>query len=165
MINVKWPMLLRRAKYCLHFYGSGGFSYVPRLPAWSFQRLICGRVLPPPHSPPAAELRLPPQISHEKNGGLPPVTSEKPHDPRIFDVPCKQFDAPSSKSLCMIHPLNSQYSPHQIGFNKIKRGDDAIGHLHASSHLDVIPEDGPSDLHLCFQMTALAHHNPLLELR
>jgi hypothetical protein len=29
---------------------------------------------PPPHSPPAAELRLPPQISHEKAGGLPPVT-------------------------------------------------------------------------------------------
>jgi hypothetical protein len=49
------------------------------------------------HSPPAAELRLPPQISHEKDGGLPPVTSEKPHDPRIFDTPCKQFHAPSSK--------------------------------------------------------------------
>jgi hypothetical protein len=29
--------LLRRAKYCLHFHGSWGFSYVPRLPAWSFQ--------------------------------------------------------------------------------------------------------------------------------
>ena len=30
-------LLLRRAKYCLHFHGSWGFSYVPRLPAWSFQ--------------------------------------------------------------------------------------------------------------------------------
>ena len=27
------------------------FSSVPRLPAWSFLRLICGGVLPPPHSP------------------------------------------------------------------------------------------------------------------
>ena len=27
------------------------FSYVPRLPAWSFLRLIWGGVLPPPHSP------------------------------------------------------------------------------------------------------------------
>ena len=25
-----------------------------------------------------------PQISHEKHGGLPTVTSEKPHDPRVF---------------------------------------------------------------------------------
>ncbi len=32
----------------------------------------------------AAELRLPPQISHEKDGGLPPVTLEKPHAPRAF---------------------------------------------------------------------------------
>jgi len=56
--SLSFMLLLRRAKYCLHFYGSGGFSYVPRLPAWSFQRLICGGVLPPPHSPPAAELAL-----------------------------------------------------------------------------------------------------------
>jgi hypothetical protein len=27
------------------------FSSVPGLPAWSFLRLICGGVLPPPHSP------------------------------------------------------------------------------------------------------------------
>jgi len=34
-----------------------------------------------------------------QNGGLPPVTSEKPHDPRVFDIPCKQFDARSSNLL------------------------------------------------------------------
>ena len=39
-----------------------------------------------------------PTDKSRKNGGLPPVTSEKPHDPRMFDVPCKQFDAPSSNS-------------------------------------------------------------------
>jgi hypothetical protein len=37
--------------------------------------------LPPPHSPPAAELRFPPRINQEKDGGLPPVTLEKSHDP------------------------------------------------------------------------------------
>jgi hypothetical protein len=33
-------------------------------------------------------------FSAEKNGGLPPVTSEKPHDPNIPDVGCKQLDCP-----------------------------------------------------------------------
>jgi hypothetical protein len=42
------------------------FSYVPRLPGWFFQQLIYGGVLPPPHSPPLAELRFPPLISCEK---------------------------------------------------------------------------------------------------
>ena len=37
-------------------------------------------------------------FSEEKNGGLPPVTSEKPHDPRVLDIACKQFDAPSGNS-------------------------------------------------------------------
>ena len=36
-------------------------------------------------------------FSEEKDGGLPPVTSEKPHDPRLPDITCKQFRAPSSK--------------------------------------------------------------------
>jgi hypothetical protein len=36
-------------------------------------------------------------FSEEKNGGLPPVTSERPHAPVIPNVPCKQFDAVSSK--------------------------------------------------------------------
>ena len=35
--------------------------------------------------------RLPPQISHENDVGLPPVTSEKPHDPRVGDIECKQY--------------------------------------------------------------------------
>jgi hypothetical protein len=38
-------------------------------------------------------------FSEEKNGGLPPVTSEKPYDPRVLDLPCKQFDAASSNFL------------------------------------------------------------------
>jgi hypothetical protein len=38
-------------------------------------------------------------FSEEKNGGLPPVTSEKPHDPRALDIACRQFDAPTTKIL------------------------------------------------------------------
>jgi len=36
---------------CLNERDLDVFSSIPRLPAWSFQRLICGGVLPPPHSP------------------------------------------------------------------------------------------------------------------
>ncbi len=61
------------------------FSSVPRLPAWSFLRLIHGGVLPPPHSPRLARLRrassglrFPPLISREKHSGLPPVTQKRP---------------------------------------------------------------------------------------
>ena len=36
---------------CLNEHDLDVFSSVPRLPAWSFQRLICRGVLPPPHSP------------------------------------------------------------------------------------------------------------------
>ncbi len=60
---------------------------------WSFLRLICGGVLPPPHSPPpkgAGELRLPPLIRREKDSGLPPVTAEKTSCPSRY---CKLFDA------------------------------------------------------------------------
>ena len=32
-------------------------------------------------------------FSEEKDSGLPPVTSEKSHDPRILAIPCKQLDA------------------------------------------------------------------------
>jgi hypothetical protein len=34
-------------------------------------------------------------FSEEKDGGLPPVTSEKPHDPLFRDILCKQWNAPS----------------------------------------------------------------------
>jgi hypothetical protein len=36
-----------------------------------------------------------PTDKSRKDGGLPPVTSEKPHDPRVVDIACQQFDAPS----------------------------------------------------------------------
>jgi hypothetical protein len=70
------------------------FSLVPRLPAWSFLRIICGGF--PPASPerlamagrlaPSAlprnrGLRFPPLISREKDDGLPPGTSEKATSP------------------------------------------------------------------------------------
>jgi hypothetical protein len=35
--------------------------------------------------------------SEAPGGSLPPVTSEKPHDPRILDIPYKQFDVAGSK--------------------------------------------------------------------
>ena len=67
--------------------GYGVFSSVPRLPAWSFLRLICGGVLPPPHSPDKSGAAFPPLISREKHGGLPPGTSEKtPHPLALFLV-------------------------------------------------------------------------------
>jgi hypothetical protein len=37
-------------------------------------------------------------FSEEKHGGLPPVTSEKPHDPRIVDAACKQWHALRSEA-------------------------------------------------------------------
>ncbi len=39
-------------------------------------------------------LRLPPSISHEKHGGLPPVTPEKPHNPRASWHIMKTISAP-----------------------------------------------------------------------
>jgi hypothetical protein len=38
-------------------------------------------------------------FSEEKHGGLPPVTSEKLHDPRVWDIPRKQFYAVSNESF------------------------------------------------------------------
>jgi hypothetical protein len=103
---------------------AGAFSSVPRLPAWSFQRLICEGNLPPPLFPVLRDAPertpqgarnssyrsswfrymrtgpgLPPQISREKDGGLPPVTSEKApalsfikHRVAVhFTGPCKLF--------------------------------------------------------------------------
>jgi len=73
-----------------------------------------GSFAPDPFPSTGSGLRLPPQISHEKNGGLPPVTSERPHAPRIFNIPCKQYDALSSNFLTYRpkHGLFSLLDPH-----------------------------------------------------
>jgi len=60
--------------------GGDIFSSVPRLPAWSFLRLICEGNLPPPLFFPlqrSGKPGLPPQISLEKYGALPPVTPKR----------------------------------------------------------------------------------------
>ena len=59
--------------------GNERFSSVPRLSAWSFQRLIYGGVLPPPHCPDMSGPAVSPIDKSRKDSGLPPVTSEKAH--------------------------------------------------------------------------------------
>jgi len=62
-----------------------GFSSVPRLPGWSFQQLIYGGVLPPPHCPDMSGPAVSPTDKLRKDSALrlgrarrgPPVTSEK----------------------------------------------------------------------------------------
>jgi len=54
-----------------------GFSSVPRLPGWSFQQLICGGVLPPPHCPGESGPAVSPTDKLRKDSALTPVTSEK----------------------------------------------------------------------------------------
>jgi len=54
-----------------------GFSSVPRLPGWSFQQLICGGVLPPPHCPDKSGPAVSPTDKLRKDSALTPVTSEK----------------------------------------------------------------------------------------
>jgi len=62
------------------------FSSVPRLPGWSFQQLIYGGVLPPPHCPDMSGPAVSPTDKLRKDSALrlgrarrgPPVTSEKP---------------------------------------------------------------------------------------
>ena len=56
--------------------GQQDFSYVPRLPGWSFQQLICGGVLPPPAVP----------LGYARGQGFPPL------------IRCKKT-APSHQSL------------------------------------------------------------------
>ena len=53
------------------------FSSVPRLSGWSFQQLIYGGVLPPPHCPDKSEPAVSPTDKLRKNSALTPVTSEK----------------------------------------------------------------------------------------
>jgi hypothetical protein len=63
-----------------------GFSSVPRLSGWSFQQLIYGGVLPPPHCPDISGPAVSPIDKLRKDSALrlgrarrgPPVTSEKP---------------------------------------------------------------------------------------
>jgi len=54
-----------------------GFSSVPRFSGWSFQQLICGGVLPPPHCPYKSGPAVSPTDKLRKDSTLPPVTSEK----------------------------------------------------------------------------------------
>jgi len=54
-----------------------GFSSVPRLPGWSFQQLIYGGVLPPPHCPDKSGPAVSPTDKLRKDSALTPVTSEK----------------------------------------------------------------------------------------
>ena len=59
--------------------GHEALSIVPRLPAWSFLRHICIPLFGTTHCLPlyrAGDLRLPPLIRREKDGGLPPVTPD-----------------------------------------------------------------------------------------
>jgi len=56
------------------------FSSVPRLPGWSFLPLICGGVLPPPHSPPLLQsggAAVSPTDKSRKDSALPPGTYRK----------------------------------------------------------------------------------------
>jgi hypothetical protein len=55
-----------------------GFSSVLRLSGWSFQQLIYGGVLPPPHCPDISGPAVSPIDKLRKDSALPPVTSEKP---------------------------------------------------------------------------------------
>jgi len=48
--------------------GTEAFSSVPRLPAWSFLRLICGGVLPPPHCPDMSGPAVSLDINHALRG-------------------------------------------------------------------------------------------------
>jgi len=54
-----------------------GFSSVPRLSGWSFQQLICGGGLPPPHCPDKSGPAVSPTDKLRKDSALTPVTSEK----------------------------------------------------------------------------------------
>ena len=54
-----------------------GFSSVPRLPGWSFQQLIYGGPLPPPHCPDMSGPAVSPTDKLRKDSALTPVTSEK----------------------------------------------------------------------------------------
>jgi len=54
-----------------------GFSSVPRLSGWSFQQLIHGGVLPPPHCPDKSGPAVSPTDKLRKDSALTPVTSEK----------------------------------------------------------------------------------------
>ena len=54
-----------------------GFFSVPRLSGWSFQQLIHGGVLPPPHCPDTLGPAVSPTDKLRKDSTLPPVTSKK----------------------------------------------------------------------------------------
>jgi hypothetical protein len=54
-----------------------GFFSVPRLPSWSFQQRIHGRVLPPPHCPDKSGPAGSPTDTLRKDSTLPPVTSKQ----------------------------------------------------------------------------------------
>ena len=74
--------------------------------------------MPPPHSPPGAELRLPPQISHEKDGGLPPALLNFPW-PRLYAGKCSYAGA-----LVIAYPdaINRQSAPGRAEGNPIQQG-------------------------------------------
>jgi len=60
-----------------------------------------GSFAPSAFSSTSSQLRFPPKLSHEKDGGLLSVTSEKPNNPLLIGMPYKQFDAVSSDRLCV----------------------------------------------------------------
>jgi hypothetical protein len=64
--------------------GIDTFSFVPRLPGWFFQRLICGGVLLPPTFSTFGGAAVSPTDKPGKDGALPPVTPEKASIP-VFD--------------------------------------------------------------------------------
>jgi hypothetical protein len=62
--------------------GQENFSCVPKAPGLVFSATyLRGKLAPSAFPSRCSGPRLPPQISHEKNSGLPPVTSEKPSCP------------------------------------------------------------------------------------
>jgi hypothetical protein len=90
------------------------FSYVPRLPAWSFQRRICGGVLPPPHSPDKSGATVSPtdkscivrrpSTSHSENTSR-PIINFKWHGRKPVDIYFLYFRCGIFEGLKICHCL------------------------------------------------------------
>ena len=75
--------LLPKSWYAPSFEGDDAFSSIPRLPAWSFQRVTDGWCLPPPCSSAltSGSQGVPHSVTPWNDEGLPPGISEKASSP------------------------------------------------------------------------------------
>jgi len=123
-----------------------GFSSVPRLPGWSFQQLIHGGALPPPHCPDMSGPAVSPTDKLRKNSALTPVTSERS---TLFSW-VTEIVRLSSSGLPAGRQAGFKVSPDLSGGN--------LGILNLSSYLCLVyslykkslPFNGKKDIHgLC----------------